>query len=90
MLKKELRAHPFGFLLEGNRVTPTKRLLTILSEILTCSHSHSAKKVEEVYNFSQDDLLIEDFLILDTHAGVFVLAGQSTDPKEKQSAFEIG
>ncbi|TKY62623.1 Villin-2 protein [Spatholobus suberectus] len=45
--------------------------------------------VEEVYNFSQDDLLTEDILILDTHAEVFVWIGQSVDPKEKQNAFEI-
>ncbi|CAI8602126.1 unnamed protein product [Vicia faba] len=46
--------------------------------------------VEEVYNFSQDDLLTEDIHILDTHAEVFVWIGQCVDPKEKQNAFEIG
>lgn len=43
-----------------------------------------------MYNFSQDDLLTEDMLILDTHAEVFVWVGQCVDAKEKQSAFEIG
>ena len=47
-------------------------------------------QVEEVYNFSQDDLLTEDILILDTHAEVFIWVGQCVDPKEKQNAFEIG
>ncbi|XP_071701149.1 villin-2-like [Rutidosis leptorrhynchoides] len=47
-------------------------------------------EIEEIYNFAQDDLLTEDILILDTHAEVFVWVGQSVDPKEKQSAFEIG
>lgn len=47
-------------------------------------------QIEEIYNFSQDDLLTEDILILDTRAEVFVWAGQSVDPKEKQNAFEIG
>lgn len=47
-------------------------------------------QVEEVYNFSQDDLLTEDILILDTHAEVFVWVGQCVDAKEKQSAFEFG
>ncbi|KAG8648905.1 hypothetical protein MANES_08G051200v8 [Manihot esculenta] len=46
--------------------------------------------VEEIYNFSQDDLLTEDILILDTHAEVFIWVGQSVDPKEKQNAFDIG
>lgn len=47
-------------------------------------------QVEEIYNFSQDDLLTEDVLILDTHAEVFVWVGQCVDIKEKQNAFEIG
>ncbi|XP_010269772.1 PREDICTED: villin-2 [Nelumbo nucifera] len=47
-------------------------------------------EVSEVYNFSQDDLLTEDILILDTHAEVFVWVGQCVDSKEKQKAFEIG
>ena len=47
-------------------------------------------QVEEIYNFSQDDLLTEDILILDTQAEVFIWIGQSVDPKEKQNAWEIG
>ncbi|CAN4118465.1 unnamed protein product [Withania somnifera] len=47
-------------------------------------------EVEEIYNFSQDDLLTEDVMLLDTHAEVIVWVGQSADSKEKQSAFEIG
>ncbi|XWS66337.1 hypothetical protein CRYUN_Cryun05aG0191000 [Craigia yunnanensis] len=47
------------------------------------------KGVEEVYNFSQDDLLTEDILILDSHAEVFVWVGHSVDTKEKQNVFEI-
>ncbi|KAL8170745.1 LOW QUALITY PROTEIN: hypothetical protein V2J09_022549, partial [Rumex salicifolius] len=47
-------------------------------------------KVEEIYNFTQDDLLTEDTLILDTHAEVFVWVGHTVDPKEKQKAFEVG
>ncbi|KAI4341254.1 hypothetical protein MLD38_025998 [Melastoma candidum] len=47
-------------------------------------------EVEEIYNFTQDDLLTEDVLILDTQAEIFVWVGQLVDPKEKQSAFEIG
>lgn len=47
-------------------------------------------QVEEVYNFSQDDLLTEDMMILDTHAEAFIWVGQTVDTKEKQRAFEIG
>lgn len=59
--------------------------------LFTFSLSKEGKfEVEEVYNFSQDDLLTEDILVLDTHAEVFVWVGQSVDSKEKQNAFEIG
>ncbi|XP_057547809.1 villin-3-like [Amaranthus tricolor] len=47
-------------------------------------------QVEEIYNFTQDDLLTEDMMILDTHVEIFVWVGQSVDPKEKQTAFDIG
>jgi hypothetical protein len=47
-------------------------------------------QVTEVYNFSQDDLLTEDTMILDTHSEVFVWVGQCVDTKEKQKAFDIG
>ncbi|GMI65726.1 villin 2 [Hibiscus trionum] len=65
-------------------------ILTVLSVIVCCHMDASEKfKVEEVYNFSQDDLLTEDILILDTHAEVFVWVGQHVDATEKQSVFEI-
>ncbi|XP_074276815.1 villin-2-like isoform X1 [Silene latifolia] len=46
--------------------------------------------IEEIHNFTQDDLLTEDMMILDTHIEIFVWIGRSVDPKEKQTAFEIG
>lgn len=58
--------------------------------LYTISSNKGRLQVEEVYNFSQDDLLTEDMLILDTHAEVFVWIGQLVDTKEKQSAFELG
>lgn len=58
--------------------------------LFSCSVNRGKFEVEEIYNFTQDDLLTEDFMVLDTHAEVFVWVGQSTDSKEKESAFEIG
>ncbi|XP_004513861.1 villin-3-like [Cicer arietinum] len=58
--------------------------------LFTFSFYKGKLHVEEVYNFSQDDLLTEDILLLDTHAEVFVWIGQCVDPTEKQNAFEIG
>jgi hypothetical protein len=47
-------------------------------------------QVTEIFNFSQDDLLPEDVMILDTHGEVFIWIGQCVEPKEKQKAFDIG
>ncbi|PWZ30756.1 Lipid phosphate phosphatase delta [Zea mays] len=46
--------------------------------------------VTEIFNFSQDDLLTEDMMILDTHGEVFIWIGQYVESKEKQKAFDIG
>lgn len=43
-----------------------------------------------MFNYSQDDMLTEDMLLLDSHAEVFVWIGHSVDPNEKQKAFDIG
>ncbi|KAL8167672.1 hypothetical protein V2J09_009171, partial [Rumex salicifolius] len=58
--------------------------------LLSASWITGKFQVEEIYNFTQDDLLTEDTLILDTHAEVFVSVGHTVDPKEKQKAFEMG
>ncbi|KAG0480442.1 hypothetical protein HPP92_011300 [Vanilla planifolia] len=52
--------------------------------------SYASTKVTEVYNFSQDDLLAEDIMILDTHTEVFLWIGECVDSKEKKKAFDIG
>ena len=41
--KKELKAHPFGFLLEENKATPARRLHLMLSGIPTYLDSPSIK-----------------------------------------------
>ncbi|KAK8531851.1 hypothetical protein V6N12_053310 [Hibiscus sabdariffa] len=90
IVKKEQRSLPSGLhLVEKTVIPPPKKKPMRLSGIPTCSLSLLIK-VEEVYNFSQDDLLTEDILVLDTHAEVFVWVGQCVDTKEKQSAYEIG
>jgi hypothetical protein len=47
-------------------------------------------QVTEIFNFSQDDMLTEDMMILDTHGEVFIWIGQCVDSKEKLKAFDIG
>uniref|UniRef100_A0A1D1Z314 Villin-2 n=1 Tax=Anthurium amnicola TaxID=1678845 RepID=A0A1D1Z314_9ARAE len=58
--------------------------------LYTFSLNKGKFEVNEIFNFSQDDLLTEDILILDTHAEVFIWVGQCVDPKEKPKAFDIG
>ncbi|CAM0873252.1 unnamed protein product [Alopecurus aequalis] len=58
--------------------------------LYTFSFRNGKLEVTEVFNFSQDDLLTEDVMILDTHAEVFVWMGQCVDTKEKHTAFETG
>ncbi|KAH9305777.1 hypothetical protein KI387_010181, partial [Taxus chinensis] len=47
-------------------------------------------KLIEIFNFSQDDLLTEDIMVLDTHGEVFIWIGQHVDAKLKHQGFEIG
>lgn len=83
----------FWFALGGKQGYTSKKAAqeTVRDPHLFAFSFHKGKfEIEEIYNFSQDDLLTEDMLILDTHAEVFIWVGQSVDSKEKQNAFEIG
>lgn len=91
--KEGTESSAFWFALGGKQSYTSKKLPADVSRdprLFTCSLNKGKLEVEEVCNFSQDDLLTEDVLILDTHAEVFVWVGQTTDPNEKQSAFEVG
>lgn len=91
--KEGTESSAFWFALGGKQSFTSKR---VTSDIVRDPHlydfSFNQEKIEvtEVFNFSQDDLLTEDMLILDTHAEVFVWIGQSVESKEKQKAFDIG
>ncbi|GER25867.1 villin 2 [Striga asiatica] len=91
--KEGTESSSFWFALGGKLSYTSKK---VSSEVVRDPHLFAVSfnkgkfEVEEVYNFSQDDLLTEDILILDTHAEVFIWVGQSVDSKEKQNAFEIG
>ncbi|OIT28462.1 PREDICTED: villin-2-like [Nicotiana attenuata] len=91
--KEGTESSTFWFALGGKQSYTSKK---VASEVARDPHlfAYSINKgkfeIEEIYNFSQDDLLTEDVLLLDTHAEVFVWVGQSSDPKEKQSSFEVG
>lgn len=91
--KEGTESSSFWFPLGGKQSYTSKKVAQEIVKdphLFTFSFNKGKFQVEEVYSFSQDDLLTEDILILDTHAEVFIWVGQSVDSKEKQSAFEIG
>ncbi|KAF5737689.1 villin-3-like isoform X2 [Tripterygium wilfordii] len=91
--KEGTESSAFWFALGGKQSYTSKKISQEIirdPHLFTYSTNKGKFEVEEIYNFSQDDLLTEDILILDSHAEVFVWVGQSVDSKEKQNAFEIG
>ncbi|WOH06479.1 hypothetical protein DCAR_0625907 [Daucus carota subsp. sativus] len=83
----------FWFALGGKQSYTSKKVCPDVvrdPHLFTFSIDKGKFEVEEVYNFSQDDLLTEDVLILDSHAEVFVWVGQSADSTEKQDSLEYG
>ncbi|KAL6555396.1 Villin-3 [Orobanche gracilis] len=91
--KEGTESSSFWFALGGKlSYTSTKVSSEVVRDphLFAFSFNKGKFEVEEIYNFSQDDLLTEDIVVLDSHAEVFVWVGQSVDSKEKQNAFEIG
>ncbi|KOM38766.1 hypothetical protein LR48_Vigan03g214800 [Vigna angularis] len=92
LAKEGTETSAFWFAVGGKQSYTSKKATNDIvrdAHLFTFSFNRGKLQVEEIYNFSQDDLLTEDILILDTHAEVFVWIGQCVDPKEKQNAFEI-
>ncbi|KAH0972082.1 hypothetical protein GBA52_024238 [Prunus armeniaca] len=85
--KEGTESSAFWFALGGKQSYTSNK---VSQEIVRDPHLFAFSFNKEIYNFTQDDLLTEDILILDTHAEVFVWVGQCVDLKEKQNAFEIG
>ncbi|KAJ6332053.1 hypothetical protein OIU76_010437 [Salix suchowensis] len=91
--KEGTESSSFWFALGGKQSYTSKKVFPETGRdphLFTFSLNKGKFQVEEVYNYSQDDLLTEDIMILDTHAEVFVWVGQSVDPKEKQNVFDVG
>ncbi|XP_009799721.1 villin-3-like [Nicotiana sylvestris] len=91
--KEGTESSAFWFALGGKQSYTSKKVAPEVSRdphLFAYSFNKGKFEVEEIYNFSQDDLLTEDVLLLDTHAEVFIWIGQSADSKEKQSAFDVG
>lgn len=91
--KEGTESSAFWFALGGKQNFTTKKVTqdTVRDPHLY-SYSFNKEKLEvsEIFNFSQDDLLTEDILILDTHAEVFVWVGNSVSSKDKQEVLNVG
>ncbi|ONK78389.1 uncharacterized protein A4U43_C02F18270 [Asparagus officinalis] len=91
--KEGTESSAFWFALGGKQSFTTKKVVQdIVRDPHLYSYSFNKGKLEvsEIFNFSQEDLLTEDILLLDTHSEVFVWVGHSVGSKEKQEALNIG
>ena len=52
-----------------------------------CSNATGRFEVEELHNFTQDDLEEDDIMILDSYDQVLVWVGKDSNAKEKKAAF---
>jgi villin 1/advillin len=67
-----------GYLYEGAREP----------RLFQCSNASGQFTVEEIFNYSQDDLDQNDIFILDTYTEVYVWVGDKSNATEKKMAFE--
>jgi len=58
------------------------------ARLFQCSNATGAFRVEEVFNFAQDDLVNDDVMILDTFNEVFVWVGSQSNEIERKKALE--
>jgi len=55
--------------------------------LLHCTNASGSFKIEEVFNFSQEDLISDDIMILDVFTEVYVWVGKDSNKAEKDMAF---
>lgn len=56
--------------------------------LLHCSNVTGVFKIEEVFNYTQEDLISEDIMILDVYSDVYVWVGKESNKQEKDQAFQ--
>ncbi|KAM0930039.1 hypothetical protein ACQ4PT_001217 [Festuca glaucescens] len=92
--KEGTESSAFWFALDGKQSYTSKSTAqdVIVREphLYAFSFRKGRLEVTEIFNFSQDDMLTEDMMILDTHGEVFIWIGQCVESKEKLKAFDIG
>jgi hypothetical protein len=54
-----------------------------------CSNASGVFNVEEMFNWSQDDLMMDDIFMLDTFSTVYIWIGPDSNEIEKKKSFEM-
>eukprot|EP01127_Copromyxa_protea_P020841 TRINITY_DN7015_c0_g2_i3.p1 TRINITY_DN7015_c0_g2~~TRINITY_DN7015_c0_g2_i3.p1 ORF type:complete len:524 (-),score=118.82 TRINITY_DN7015_c0_g2_i3:32-1603(-) len=54
-----------------------------------CSDASGTFRIEEVHNFTQEDLMMDDIYLLDTYNTVFVWVGPESNQDEKEGSFQM-
>ncbi|XP_041997138.1 villin-4-like [Salvia splendens] len=84
----------FWGLIGGKKSEYPKQKMTRVAEgdphLFSCTTSNGDLKVDEVYNFDQDDLMTEDIFIVDCHSDIYVWIGQMVETKNKTNALNLG
>ncbi|XP_023516796.1 villin-4-like isoform X1 [Cucurbita pepo subsp. pepo] len=91
--KEGAESELFWGLLGGKTEYPSQKIAMVVESdphLFSCTYSKEILKVDEIYNFGQDDLMAEDIDILSCHSQIFVWVGQQVDPKTKLHALKIG
>jgi len=57
--------------------------------LFQCSTVTGAFKVQEIFNFVQDDLINDDVMLLDLYSELFVWVGKDSTKEEKDKAFQL-
>jgi len=59
------------------------------ARLFHCSNASGRFEIEEIYNYDQDDLLMDDVYLLDVYSCLMVWVGQESNEEEKLKSFGV-
>lgn len=92
-LKEGSESEQFWEVLGGRKVHPSHREPKESAKdphLFSCSIIKGHLQATEVFNFTQNNLLSDEVLVLDCHSDVYVWLGQSVNDKVKPKSLELG